>query len=349
MTRKWALPAALAVLLLTCLLLEITKKTVPAADYQEKIDAAQRTADCLAFIREEKERRGIPLSAADSLNSTGLVGEEYTAITTTLGNLEAKRTSVNPNMAAMVVDMFHELGLQAGDKVAVNCSGSFPALNIAVLCAIDTLSLDPIMISSFGASTYGANSPDFTYLDMENALYQAGLLSHRSAWFSAGGMEDMGREMAEDVRTAVIQRLEGLGYAFFEDDDLLHNIRDRYGLYNSYGNIACFINVGGNDASFGDSSVIVHADGGILTALPDKDRSTGLVQLFLRDHVPVVHLLNVKSLAAAYGLPVDPTPVPTVGEGGVYFTTEWRRGIAVVGLLAALLALCCARRKSRAH
>ena len=264
-----------------------------------------------------------------------MIGLEYSFITTTIGNLEAKRTATNPNMAAVVVDMFGELGLQPGDKVAINCSGSFPALNIAVMCAVEVMELDPYLISSFGSSTHGANDPELTWLDMENHLYTSGLLNHRSDLFSIGGMEDLGKEMPPELVDTIVARIQGYGYELFYDEDLLHNVRQRYQIYRNQGDVKCFINVGGNDASFGDSSVMVHTDGGILTELSEKDNSTGLVQLFLKDGTPVIHLLNMKNLASEYGLPIDPVPLPEPGEGDVYRQIEYRRELAVTGLLVS--------------
>lgn len=346
MKRKLTLLLALAILAVNWLVLEATRTEVPAADFQEKLEASALSQRCMDYIREQKADLGIAVDGAADINGTGMIGQSYSAITTTLGSLEAKRTSINPNMAAAVVDMLHELGVERGDRVAVNCSGSFPALNISVLCAIQTLGLEPVMMASFGSSTHGANDPAFTYLDMEYALWDAGLLEHRSDWFSVGGMEDLGKEMDPQVREQVTARLEGLGYRLFYEEELLENIRQRYALYREE-DVVCFINVGGNDVSFGDSSVIVHADGGILTKLSENDHSTGLVQLFLRDGVPVIHLLNIKSLAAQYGLPFDPTPMPDVGEGGVYSVRAYHRYGAVPGLLAAGAVLSWDWLKSR--
>ena len=40
----------------------------------------------------------------------------------------------------MVYDMLMQCGVREGDTVAVNLSSSFPALNVAILCALDTCS-----------------------------------------------------------------------------------------------------------------------------------------------------------------------------------------------------------------
>ena len=342
-TQMMVLALVLAVLLLGWGLLGATKSTVPAADYGQKLRAAEMTQACLEEIRQLKEERGVPISSVNDINDTGVVGQDYSFITTTLGNLEAKRTSTNPNMAAMVVDMFHELGLQPGDKVAVNCSGSFPALNIAVMCAVEVMELDPMLMTSFGSSTHGANDPELTYLDMEYDLLQKGLLKHKSDYFSIGGREDVGAEMPEAVVNEIVDRLTGYGYTFFYHDGLLDNIRERYEMYRAFGDVKCFINVGGNDVSFGNSKVIVYSDGGILSHLPENDHSTGLVQLFLAEGTPVIHLLNIKSLATAYGLPIDPVPLPEPGEGGVYYTDTYRKELAWGTLAAAAVVFYLGR------
>ena len=348
MKKEWvALLLTVGILAADLLAVNGARKVIPAADYQEKIEASEATERCIRAVRRLKEERGIPINTASDINDTGVIGQDYSQITTTLGNLEAKRTSTNPNMAAVVVDMFHELGLQPGDQVAINCSGSFPALNIAVMCAVDTLELEPVLISSFGASTHGANDPELTWPDMEYALWQQGLLRHKSSWFSIGGMEDVGREMPPEEVETIVNRLQGYGYPWFYDDDLLHNVRARYQLYRDSGDIKCFVNVGGNDASFGDSSVMVHTDGGILTELSEKDQSTGLVQLFLKDGTPVIHLLNIKGIAAEYGLPIDPVPIPEVGGGDIYCQYEYSRPLALLGLLAAGAVLLWGNRKKR--
>lgn len=337
--------AALVILLLACFLLELTKASIPAQDHALKLEAARRTAQCHEAIYELKLERGVEMEPAADINNTGMIGLEYSFITTTIGNLEAKRTATNPNMAAVVVDMFQELGLGKGDLIAVNCSGSFPALNIAVLCAAEVMELDIYLISSFGASTHGANDPELTWLDMEHHLVEKGLLSHKSDLFSIGGMEDVGKEMPRELIDTIVERIRNYGYELFYDEDLLRNIRARYQIYREQGDVKCFINVGGNDASFGDSNVMVHADGGILTELSEKDNSTGLVQLFLKDGIPVIHLLNMKSIATEYGLPIDPVPLPEPGEGGVYSQIQYRKEIAVVGLIAAAALLWLSREK----
>lgn len=83
-------------------------------------------------VRGYREELGLPLSPGD-FHKTGLIGEEYTDITTTLGSIEAKRTAADPDMAALLVRMFSEAGLRSGDRVGAGFFRVFPSLNLAVL------------------------------------------------------------------------------------------------------------------------------------------------------------------------------------------------------------------------
>ena len=97
---------------------------------------------------------------------TGLIGLSMSEITTDSGNLYSKRSSVNPNMAAIFVAWLSELNLKKGDVIALQETGSYPALDIAMLSAIKILELKPLIIFSVGASQFGANRPNFTWLDI---------------------------------------------------------------------------------------------------------------------------------------------------------------------------------------
>ena len=83
---------------------------------------------------------------------------------TTLLNMIA---GVDQNFdGSVLLDGTNLKDLKSGDEVGVFLSGSFPALNISVLCAIQEYGLKPCVMASIGASTYGANYPEFTILDM---------------------------------------------------------------------------------------------------------------------------------------------------------------------------------------
>ena len=57
---------------------------------------------------------------------------------------------------------------------------------------------------------------------------------------------------------------------------------------------------------------------------------------FISRGVPVIHLVEVNELARRYGLPLQPTQMPSVGEGSIFARAEYNRWLAG-GVLAAIL------------
>lgn len=349
MSRREA--ASLLLALVVCLsglfVLRQTTDTVPKANHQQMLEASRRTQEAYECIAQARMALGYPIDPALDPAKTGMIGLGFSDITTTLGALESKRSSVNPNVAAMVVELFTELELKPGDRVGVNLSGSFPGLNTAVLIAADTMGLETVTMSSVGASTYGANLPELTWPDMEQLLWENQLIPTRSQRLSFGGTKDLGLEFDEGVRGAIYQRLSGYGYTFLLFDDPAQAIQERIACYED---IAVFVNVGGNLASFGPDSAMDLAAGGILTALPKGERGNGLIQHYLRQGIPVVHLLNLKDLLPRYGLIYDPVTPQQPGEGAVFYTqvySFWGKGFAALCFGGSLLCLYAGFRENK--
>ncbi|WP_027623944.1 poly-gamma-glutamate system protein [Clostridium lundense] len=297
--------------------------------YKEKIQAASLMNECMKEIKEEKLRRNIKIDKKYDINSTGLIGVEMSKITTTSGALEAKRTSTNPNFAAVIVHMMKKAGLKEGDEIGVNFSSSFPALNIAVLSACEVLKVNPIVISSIGASTWGANIPEFNYMDMEELLYRKKILSNKSTAISIGGAEDIGKDMEPKVVEEILKRARNYGRIIIHQEDLQQNIKERYSIYTGDNrNIKAFINVGGNIVSLGETEDSADIPPGLIRTDKYKVNSkSGLIQMFLQKDIPVIHILNIKKLASDYGVGIDPMPLPKVGQGEIYYAYEYPFGI----------------------
>jgi len=292
-----------------------------------QVEAARLMARSLERIGGLRHARGLPIDRAVDPNGTGLIGEEFTPLTTSLGDVETKRTSANPAFAAAAVHYFLGAGLAKGDVVAVGASGSFPGLLLATLCASRALELEPVVIYSVGASMYGANIPGFTFVDMLEGLRAGGLLPYRLSAVSAGGDRDRGTGVLFDEEGATLRaEMERSGLPVIEDATLAGNIKRRMQVYREAAGgrpIRCFVNVGGASASFGDTPASLTVPNGLVLAVPDAPRAPtrGVLFEFAVRGIPVVHLLNVRGLARDNGLPFDPVPFPPVGEGRVYGRT----------------------------
>ena len=313
------------------------------AFYDRQIRAAEIMRDCTLAIAQERTALGIHIDPELDPNGTGLIGAEFTDITTTLGVLEAKRTSTNPAFAALMVRYFLEAGLEPGDVIAVGASGSFPALILATLAACRALDLQPAVIYSIGASMYGANIPDFTFADMLIMLNRRGLLPYRLAAVSLGGEGDAGANgILGQGSECFEQAATRSGAPVLEEDTISDSIRRRMEVIAETAEtlgrpVACFVNVGGATANYGNTSASLDFPNGlvmhptVMSAHPER----GLIFEYVSMGVPVINLLDVRGLAIRNGLPVDPIPLPSPGEGGVYFTTAHSRPAAALALLAS--------------
>jgi len=328
--------AAAALLVLGTL--EVTRSLPADPLSATKLAAAQRMELATQVLREERLNRGIPIEPEVDPNATGLIGSEHTAITTTLGYLPAKRTSANPNMAGVIVEMLGRAGAKPGDCAAVGLSGSFPALNTAVLCALQALELKPVIVSSVGASSYGANDPRFTWLDMEQVLHERGLFPWRAAAVAPGGVVSIPALFGDDGIRAMQAALARSGLPALDeqgDETLQPDVSRRVELYwnGCGGRPSVFINVGGSLPALGNCPQARALPAGLL---PPGIRSTGpgcgVIFRMAAAGVPVIHLLDIRKIARDYGLPVDPVPLPAVPDGRVMSQGGYSRPVALIGL-----------------
>ena len=77
-----------------------------------------------------------PPVQVDPLRS-GLIGVEWSAITTTLGPLEVKQAAADPLWTVHMLRWFDQVGLARGDPVTVYASGSFPGFLVSLLAAAE--------------------------------------------------------------------------------------------------------------------------------------------------------------------------------------------------------------------
>jgi poly-gamma-glutamate system protein len=323
---------------------------------EEKNAAMELMHRSAQAIKGEKLGIGIPVDRRFDTNDTGLIGVEYTDITTTLGSLAAKRTSTNPAFAAAVVDMLDRAGVRPGDKVAVSFSGSFPALNIAVLSAARVLDLRPVIISSVGSSMYGANQPELTWLDMERILTDKGLFPYRSIAASLGGIEGTRGGLDGTGIEGGLRAIRRNGIPLLEekgDSTLARDVRERLALYDrALGGEkpAAFINVGGSLTSVGDGLEAHRIPTGLLEKVPAvRHPERGIIFRMGERGVPVIHLLKIKSIAARYGIPVDPSPLSAGFPVKTPGTGRYSAPLAAAGLALMIVLLIFLRKADSSY
>ena len=365
-----ALVAALAIVGLVAV--EVFPSEEQQPHYAEKMLAARKAQDALDVIHEASERRGLPLRLKTDPAGSRMVGEVLSPITSGSGSLVSKQTSVNPNFAAVVVQWLKDLRIKSGDVVAVGLSGSFPAMNVAVYSALHELGVEPIIISSTAASQWGANDPNFTWLDMEAVLRKNDVFPYKSAAASLGGVGDdaigltkRGRHMLERAiernkipalaeiepespPTDVVEGEEGqptLSLALVDEDRVRERVRMYYEVAGDR-QIKAYVNVGGGTVSVGTKVGKRKFVPGVNARPPKgiKDMPPSVLGAFLETGVPGIHVTRIIDLAEEYGLEIAPRTMPEVGTGDIFQKRQANRWLAGIVLTLILLSLFIAAR-----
>jgi poly-gamma-glutamate system protein len=341
--QKTSTLVILSAIALVGFIISINSTTVDISpSYDLKIKAARLMEKSMTLLKNNRMESGVFIDDENDPNETGLVGGPFSLITTDEGDLDAKLTTLDPNFSAGMIELMIEMRLQQGDTIAILLTGSMPGANIAVLTAAKAIGLVPIMITSVGASQWGANHIDFTWLDMEEILYNNGFISKRSIAASIGGRNDMGRLLSPAGRDIIINNISKHKLPLIKNSKLAENIDERMKLFSSHSNpkdFSAMINIGGGVASLGTSFNSKLLNAGIVKRSDVIDISLreggieGVLSKFAKNNVPILHVLNIKSLTEQLNMPFAPIPVPEIGEGGLYAEKKYNIFIATVCLV----------------
>ena len=340
--QKTSTLVILSAIALVSFVVSINSTTIDISpSYDMKIKAANLMKESMVELKNVRMEAGVFIDDENDPNETGLVGSPFSLITTDEGDLDAKLTTLDPNFSAGMVELMLRMSLQEGDTIAILLTGSMPGANIAVLTAASAMGLIPMVITSVGASQWGANHADFTWLDMESILFNKGLINSRSVAASVGGRNDMGRLLSPAGREIIISNIENYNIPLIRKNRLAENIDERMKLFESFNkitNYSAMINVGGGVASLGTSFNSKLLPAGIINRSDVVNISIrdggieGVLAKFAKKNVPVLHVLNIKSLTEQLGMPFAPIPIPEVGSGVLYAEEKYNILIATVCL-----------------
>jgi poly-gamma-glutamate system protein len=310
--------------------------------------SAEKADDAFHAIHAHRVGAGHRMLRSQDPARTGMIGPSMSLVTSLPGHLDAKRTSANPNFAAVAVHYLLAAGAQPGDEVAIGCTGSFPATNIAVLSAAETMGLKAKLVSSVASSQFGANHPELTWPEMERLLADEGIIRTRSSAVSRGGFRDMAAGMTDDTREVLDCAIARSGLSMLECDSLADSIDRRMEIFadpaGGLDRYAAYINIGGGSASVGGTAGNDQLGRGLV--LPAQHHRTdkpidSVAARFLAGGVPVINMIDVVAMAREHGLPIAPTERPAVGDGGVYLSPQYRKSLASGGIVIILMLMTC--------
>ena len=308
--------------------------------YNQKLAAAALARDCMSAIRDEKQRRNIPVDPQFDPAGTGMVGVSISRVTSNVGTYTAKLTTTNPNFAAVIVHWLKQINIKEGDSVAVGVSGSFPALNVATYSAIQTLKLKPVVIASASSSGWGANNEGFLWLDMETTLRERQLIEFGAVAASRGSIDDRGVGMSNEGLAMLDEAIQRNGVEHLNPASLAESIDKRMQVFDKHSKrYKAYINVGGGSASVGTHVGKKKFKPGLNRSVPRGEVPDSVMLRFAQRDLPVLHLSGIKDLSSRYDLQEKPTsPVP-LGESNVFRRSEYNPWLAGGSLGVIVLAM----------
>jgi len=318
---------------------------IEAPGHGYKKQAANLMKSAMIVLKETRYGENpVFLDAINDPNETGLVGPKFSHISTGEGDLDSKLSTLNPNFAALIVEILLEADLSKGDKVAVSFTGSMPGANLAVMSACQVMGITPYIISSIGSSHWGATDPEFTWIDMEKTLVSKNVLNHQSIAVSYGGKSDSGGGMSPFGREQISNAFERSGISkFIEVARLSESVQTRLSVFeesallNEY---SVYINVGGGAASVGTLDQAREIPPGF--SMPSDLKSIGdgsVLMQFASMGIPIVHILNIRELCDRYGVKFAPVPFPPIGKGKLFEVYAYNLPITITALFIALGSL----------
>ena len=322
-------------------LAERSLQPVHAEAFRMKIEAVRLMERAEKAIGEVKRAKGIAIDARNDPEGYGVIGPQFTLITTDRGAQSAKSLAAHPNFAAAVTQMLLQAGVRAGDLVAVGMTGSLPGLNLATLAACRATGAEPVIITSAGASMFGATDPELTWLDMEAIAAQAGLWPYRSLAASLGGGGDVGRGLSVSGRQLLRDAIDRNHVIALEPSSVFDGVRQRVALYDSVATarhrpIACYVNVGGGIVSLGGAQNGRLIPPGLSRRLTTRNYpNRGVINVLGERRIPVIHLLQVEKLAREFDIS-DAGMNPVRPGSGLLFV-KYRYNLWIVGAATAAL------------
>lgn len=309
---------------------------------EQQIASNQLASLCRDQLRHARTTHGLKINRDFDSTQSGMLGKNMTPITSKPGNLESKQLTLHPQFPATVIQLLRDAGVEEGDTVAIGWTGSFPALNVAVAAAIETLRLRPLAISSVCSSQYGANEPEFTWLDMENTLHEAELLSFRSVAATIGGPLDHGAGMDETAIVAAKQAAERNSVRMLKSKRLSGLIDARMRVVDKKAGserITAFINVGGGIASSGGRDS-VFPSGLTASVVENVDAPDCMMQRMVARGVPVLNVAHPQTLAKKFGLSKasETWAASELPRQPIQKSTRFVAGFAFVGICTVLSA-----------
>ena len=323
-------------------LIEKTRITKWDNSLAQKEEAMFKMKSALHSLSKHANQINLPIDPINDPFETGLIGSRFSEITSGRGALYAKLASIDPHSAAVMIELMQDAGFKKGDLVVIGMTGSFPGMNLASIIAAEVLELEVASIASLTSSSWGANNPDFTWLDIHSYLKEQELISSPILGASIGANNDIGRSLSRTGRILAQEAIERNNVQPILLPSLEANIEERLSLISTFerskGKLAKgYINIGGGIASLGSRNIDSKLNSGlVLPALSLSNHEIlGVAPYFLSEGKPVINIQNIETLFGSYGLNINDSGALNAENTTLFAKVQYK--LPVVGVSLFLL------------
>ena len=288
----------------------------------------------------------------EDIYNTGLVGVSSSDITTIFDTGEksmknSKISCTHPNFAAFIVEKFQEIQLNAGDKVAISMTGSLPGANLAVISACEAMGLEPVIISSLGSSSWGANRTDLSWLEIESLLFNSKKINYKSVASSIGGENDLGDNLSDKGIEIIESVIAESDVEFVNEASLQDNIKKKIEIFkknNKNFDYSAYVNIGGGSASVGYGDGKDSLKAGIIYPIEKNiikydGFNNSIAKYFLDKGVPFVNVKNINLLAKSVGL-YPPDKSIEKNQGLLFYSIiDYNLFVIIVSIILSVLSI----------
>jgi len=264
----------------------------------------------------------------------------------------AKLSTLNPDFAAIIVSYLISEGLDSNSTAAISFTGSFPGANIAVLSACESLGIKTRVISSIGASRFGATKLEFTWLDMQHRLVESNIITVDEKKYLYDPYDARVGKMDKIYYSNIINRLSIHDSLMIYSTVLNNNIVERMAFYGDSINI--FINVGESPSSLGSYEIADEINNiyyGMLdhhkcqelkNNIDMEDLEYTLLYEFLnykKFQIPILNINNIYNIANEFELPYPHRKSEIdIGDSNIYNKINpWVKYKVFMALLLSIL------------
>ena len=305
--KRFSLFNNLRLLLLAIAMAVLWYLSGPSVMTSEEDMLWERVRSAQLHLSQWRQQNGTATPAENDPWQCGMIGLEWSGVTTTLGDLASKRTACNPAWAIQFKRWFNELNLEPGDHIAIYSSASFPGLLLNALAAAGEMQLEPLLIVSLGASTWGANHPDNLWPVQAVELRRGGFIRKRADYYTLGAGAELGHGLSPEGAALLRQAAKDAGVELLITGNLEEMIALKSELLEGI-QPRVFVNIGGSQANLGTSEDVLKLQTGFVPANEASMAGNGVIGYAMQHGIPVVHMLNIRSISDRVGIPYDSAP-----------------------------------------